>query len=238
MGRTRSFVRENSNKMNAKPIIKVHITEHHHSVVAGYKLWLGKEADMKLLGTAVHPREALAQLNSNSTQPDVLIMDYSFGEDDNVISFLDEIRKTYPDTAVMVITGYHLPHILRAIHRAGVDGLIIKDDGAEGFIQCIRAIASGGVFFSQSVRKHIEKEAKADVLMRSLSSKQKEVLLQLATGLPDKLLCEELNIAPSTLDNYRTNIYTKLREQGFGVFSKAELVGWYNDHKNDFSGLN
>lgn len=221
--------------MNTKQSITVHITEHHQSVVAGYKLWLGKEVDLKLLGTAKHPEEALLQLKDKQEKPDVMIMDYSFGENDNVVSYLHEIRSTCPDTAIMVITGYDMPHILRSIHKAGVEGLIIKDDGAKGFIQCIRAIASGGVFCSQSVRKQIEKVSTVDTLMQTLSDKQKIVLIQLATGLPDKVLCDKLNIAPSTLDNYRTALYAKMRDKGFEVFSKAELAAWYTAHKEELN---
>lgn len=223
--------------MNTENSITVHITEHHPSVVAGYTMWLGKETDIKLLGTAKHPKEALLQFATMDELPTVLIMDYSYAEDDTVVYYLGELRQACPNAAIMIITGYDLPHVLRIIHRAGVEGLVVKNDGEKGFIQCVRAIAAGGSFYSQTVRKHVGQGLKIEAVIRDLSDKQKQVLLELASGQPDKILCDKLNVANSTLDNYRTAIYTKLRDQGYEVYSKPELVQWYNNHKDELSVL-
>lgn len=221
--------------MKSKEAINVHITEHHLSVVAGYKLWIGKEHDLNLVGTAKHPSNTIEQASDMSPKPDVFILDYSYGENDSIIPYIPEFRAQFPDSSLMVATGYDFPHIIRSLHAAGADGLITKDNAAGAFIQCIRALASGGLYYCKKSRQFIEEVNKLDDLMASLTPSQKRVLAALATGKPDREICSTLNMATSTLDNHRTRLFLKLREHGFVIYSKAELVKWYNQYAMEMS---
>lgn len=216
--------------MKSTNTIHIHITEHHLSVVAGYKLWLGKENDLNLVGTSRHPAETMEEARAMNPKPDVFILDYSFGENDTIIPYIPEFRAQFPDSSLMVATGYDYPHVIRSLHAAGADGLITKDNAAGAFIQCIRALASGGIYYCKKSRQYIEEANKLDDLIGSLTPSQKRVLAELATGKPDREICSTLNMAPSTLDNHRTRLFLKLREHGFVIYSKAELVNWYNQH--------
>lgn len=212
--------------------IYLHITEHHKSVISGYKLWIGKETDFKLIGTSAHPEEAVKDCANMTRKPDVLILDYVFGEQ-TIIPYIAPLKNACPDAGLMAVTGYDLPYVIRALHGAGIDGIITKDEGADGFIQCIRAVAAGGIYQSQVVRQYLQEENKILDLLASLTPAEKKVLRQLATGMPDSEVRQTLGIAASTLDNHRTNVFTKIRKHGFEVFSKAELVGWYNGFSNE-----
>lgn len=216
--------------MKSTKTIHVHITEHHLSVVAGYKLWLGKEHDLNLLGTCGHPAETLEQGSTMNPKPDVFILDYSFGEKDTIIPYIPEFRTQFPDSSLMVATGFDMPHVIRSLYAAGADGLITKDNSSAAFIQCIRALASGGLFYCKRTRQYIEEANTLDDLLNALTPSEKKVMAELATGKPDREITETLQMAASTLDNHRTKIFLKLREHGFIIYSKAELVGWYNQH--------
>lgn len=215
--------------------INVHITEHHLSVVAGYKLWIGKEHDFHLVGSAKHPAQTMEEASTMNPKPDVFILDYSFGENDTIIPYIPEFRAQFPDSSLMIATGYDYPHVIRSLHAAGADGLITKDNPASAFIQCIRALASGGLYYCKKSRQYIAEVNKLDDLLKALTPSEKRVMTELATGKPDREICSTLNMAPSTLDNHRTRLFLKLREHGFVIYSKAELVKWYNQYAMEMS---
>jgi len=217
--------------------INVHITEHHISVITGYKLWLGKESGFNLSGTSSHPADTLEKASSMKPIPDVFVLDYSFDEDDTVVPYVSKFRNQFPHSSLMVVTGYNIPHVIRSLYKSGVDGIITKDNGAGTFIQCLRALAVGGVFYCKTIRKYISSENKVIGLINSLTPMEIKVMTELAKGLTDKDVQEALNLAPSTLDNHRTRLFQKLRQHGYYIRTKAELVNWKNKHELDFMGI-
>lgn len=200
-------------------------------VVAGYAQWIADEEGMQLLGHCAYPLQAIGQLHSIPELPDVLVMDYSFGEHGDITTYMPKLRELAPKAALVIITSYTMPDKLRLINAAGPEAILIKDDTRECFVQCIRSVAAGGTFLSRSVRDALRIINPARLAFDSLTATQRKVLVLLASGQPDTQVAEALHISISTLDNHRTPILEKLRAHRFEVYSKAELAVWYAQHR-------
>jgi DNA-binding NarL/FixJ family response regulator len=56
-----------------------------------------------------------------------------------------------------------------------------------------------------------EKEAKiTDTTYETLTSREQEIMVLMAEGLPSKKIAEKLFISPKTVENHRSNILRKL----------------------------
>ena len=160
-------------------------------------------------------------------------MDFSFGNEDTILSYIEKLCELAPLAGMMVMTSHDSPDILRKIAATNVDGLLTKDECREGFIQCIRSVAAGGSYQGRRVRESLRTTSPARRAFDSLTPAQKNILQLLATGQPDKQLTDALGIAASTLDNHRTAIFEKLRAQDIPVYAKAELAVWYARHQSE-----
>ena len=206
---------------------RIFIIEDHPSVTNGYINWLSGHTDLLYVGNALHPQQAMGQLHAIDQLPHVLIMDFSFADDDTILPYIEKLRELAPLAGMIVMTSHVRPDILRQIVAANVDGILTKDEGEDAFIQCIRSVAAGGSCQGKRVREVLRTISPAKRAFDSLTPTQQNILKQLSTGQPDKHLIDTLGIAGSTLDNHRTAILEKLRAQDIPVYTKAELAVWY-----------
>lgn len=199
-------------------------------MVEGYRNWLATDPSFVMLGHASDPVRARGVLHALPELPQVLLLDYSYPDGSTIIDHLHGLRELAPLAAMVVITSYDRPDILRTIDAAGVDGLLTKDDNRECFLQCITAVAAGNACHSQRVRAALRTSDPVRDALEALTPAQRSALPLLASGMPDKEVAARLAIAASTLDGHRTAILDKLRQHGFKVFSKAELAVWHARH--------
>ncbi|MCC7484941.1 MAG: response regulator transcription factor [Burkholderiales bacterium] len=78
------------------------------------------------------------------------------------------------------------------------------------------AAGSGSLLWADPGALHLNR---TDATAPHLTSRQREVLALLCEGMPNKLICQSLNIAPGTV---KTHVSTILRE--LGVASRLQAV--------------
>jgi len=71
-------------------------------------------------------------LNVIDKNPDLIILDYFFGNDDskvmNGMEVFDKIKELKPDTPVIMLSGQDKGEIVLELARKGIDDYIIKDN--------------------------------------------------------------------------------------------------------------
>lgn len=215
---------------------RIIIIEHHASVVNGYLNWLQPEADMKVLGDADHPEKALSQFKPIAQNVTAIISDHSFSQTDVISAYIPTLRQTFPNAAILIITGWDFPHVYRELEEHGVDGILTKDDDRDCLLMALRTLRMGGPFYSNRVRQMLRRADPAQLAYDALTPMQQKVLDALGSGEPDKQVCDRLCIAASTLDNHRTAVFSVLKEYGFNIRSKSELVAWHAEHRTRRTG--
>ena len=189
--------------------IRILLADDHAVVRQGFKMILGAEADMEIVGEAGTGREAIEL--AESLKPDVVVMDIAMPEL-NGIEATRQVTSAVPHTRVIALSMHKDSVYVREVLRAGARGYLLKDSGANDLVTAVRAVAKGEGYLSPAVsdavlddyRKHVSNP------IDLLSSREREVLQMLAEGKTNKEIAGILNLSVYTVDAHRGRIMEKL----------------------------
>jgi two-component system response regulator FixJ len=136
----------------------------------------------------------------------------------NGLELARRIRDSGSNEPVIVITGHaDLPLAIEAM-RAGVIDFVEKPFDDEVLLGSISRVLgqAEGALSAEGQRR--EMASRFD----SLSQRERDVLLGLVQGHPNKVIAYDLNISPRTVEVYRANLMTKMK-----AGSLSELVRIY-----------
>jgi len=211
--------------------IHVAILDDHQSIIDGYLFRLGQSPDIEVVATARYTDELEALLAH--TPVDVLLLDVQVpisAENPNPFPILERIPawlQAYPELAVLVISMYNLPSLLRSVMEAGASGYLLKDDSTaiQQLPAVIRSVYGGGIFLSQQAH---QKLLKRQPDWPDLTPRQIEVL-SLCAAYPDATsadLAQRLGLANSTLRNLLSGAYLRLGVRNrSAAIAKAQKMG-------------
>lgn len=199
--------------------IKVMVVDDHLMVRKGLALFVGGYSDMELVGEAADSQTAVVVFAE--TQPDVVLMDMKLPDRDGAAT-IAEIRKRHPNARVIALTSFADDDTIDAALHAGARGFLLKDVSVEELANAIRTVHQGKVIFDEKAS-----EVLYGLLAKSenvetktiFSKREKDVLRHLVNGLTNKQIAARLKVQPSTIKQYLSSIFTKLRVQ-----SRTEAV--------------
>nr|WP_321414958.1 response regulator transcription factor [uncultured Allomuricauda sp.] len=183
-----------------------------------------KDLDIKYM--VYNGSELLAQLEKNHNL-DLVLMDIEMPVLDG-IETVRIVKQKYPHIKVLMLTVFdNDENIFNAI-QAGADGYLLKEIEGHKLYNAITETIGGGAAMSPSIAvktlkllRYPEKQESLAAHQEdiSLSSREKEVLEQLAEGLSYTVIAKNLFLSPSTVRKHIENIYKKLQ-----VHNKLEAV--------------
>ncbi|HRA46146.1 MAG TPA: response regulator transcription factor [Phycicoccus sp.] len=134
-------------------------------------------------------------IDLTSAPPDVVVLDYWLGRDDE--SSLSHIRTLREWCGTVVLyTSEEAPARLREALREGVDGLSLKNDGTPALAGVIVEVAHGRPAWSGPLARAVVND---DAVMPRLTPEEVRVLKALAGGLTTAEIAERLHKSPSTV---------------------------------------
>lgn len=151
-------------------------------------------------------------------RPDVVITDIRMPptRTDEGIRAAREIRKAYPDTAVLVLSQYVEPDYALRLFEDGSDGLgyLLKErvGDVDQLVDGLKRVAEGGSVIDPKVVDALivgRTSARESKLTR-LTEREAEVLEQLATGRSNAAIAEELFLSVRAIEKNVNSIFTKL----------------------------
>jgi two-component system, NarL family, response regulator NreC len=203
--------------------IRLLLVDDHAVVRSGLRMLLMNEEDMEIVGEAGNAAEALEA--ARLLKPDVILMDIGL-PDMSGIEATREIRKLYPDVAVVALTIHEDEEYFFKMLDAGARGYVPKRAAPDELITAIRAAAANEVYIYPSLAKLLvrdylsqDRSAEQSTALDNLTDREREVLACLAEGKSNDVIAEELVISPKTVARHRENIMHKLN-----LHSRAELV--------------
>jgi DNA-binding NarL/FixJ family response regulator len=133
----------------AEPI-RVLIADDHEVVRQGLRLFLDLQDGLVVVGEARDGAEAAVLAETG--EPDVVVMDLSMPNVDGVEA-TRLVREARPAAKVLVLSSFVDERVIPAL-RAGADGYLTKDAGAEQLAEAVRAVHRGEpVFCPEAVRR-------------------------------------------------------------------------------------
>jgi DNA-binding NarL/FixJ family response regulator len=198
------------------------IADDHALVREGIRALLSLQDDLEILDEAANGKEAVEK--AERLKPDIILMDIAMPGLGGLEATI-EIKKTNPDTKILVLSQYDDQEYVRRLLKAGVSGYILKQSVGKDLISAIRAVAKGEFYLyptitSGVVAGFLGKDAPAeDSPYEQLTDREKQVLKVIGEGHNHKDIANLLNISVKTVIAHQTNISEKLN-----IHSRAGLM--------------
>lgn len=199
-------------------MIRILLADDHAVVRQGFKMILGAQPDMEIVGEAGNGREAIEL--AQRSEPDVVVMDVAMPEL-NGIEATRRLAQAAPRARVLALSMHKDSVYVREILRAGARGYLLKDAAAGDLLRAVRSVAAGEGYLSPSVSNAVLDDYRKHVTdsIDLLTSREREVLQMIAEGKTNKEIASVLNLSVYTVDAHRGRIMEKLN-----LHSVNELV--------------
>lgn len=191
--------------MMANPI-RLIIADDHPVVREGLRAVLDSEPDVEVVGEAADGGEVLELIGS--LEPDLVLMDLQMPDLDGVAA-TRRIRRDHDGIEVLILTTYDTDADITRAVAAGATGYLLKDASREELMQAIRLAARGESVLSPKVASRVLGRMRAPA-EEALSTREVEVLLEVADGLSNKEVGRVLHISEATVKTHLLHIFAKL----------------------------
>jgi len=161
-----------------------------------------------------------------SFSPDLVILDLRL-PDGSGLDLLARLMSVEPDQRIIVFSMYEDPMFASRALQTGARGYITKNDDPDVFLQAIDKVGDGGTFLTTGMAEKIAlMTAGLDGgTLRSLSTRERQVLGLLGRGRTLIEIADELNVSYRTTAYAAAQIKVKLQ-----IPSTAALIKWAVDH--------
>jgi DNA-binding NarL/FixJ family response regulator len=199
-------------------VIRVLIADDHAVIRTGLAQLVSAIDDVELVGTAENGQEAI-ELCAQSA-PDVVLMDLEMPLVDG-IEATRQIKAQHPEVAVVILTSFSdRARILRALD-AGAAGYLLKDVEPDDLARAIHAAAGGDVPLDPKAARALLSARTTTSPGDALSEREREVLLMVAEGLPNKLIARKLSLSEKTVKAHLTSVFRQI-----GVTDRTQAALW------------
>lgn len=192
-------------------MIKVLLADDHSIVRAGLARIIEESGDMVVIAEAADGREAIDLVQD--ALPDVAVIDISMPGLDG-LEVADRLLSLYPGLPIIILTMHEEEqYVLRAV-EVGVMGYVTKRSAPEQLVAAIRRVYDGSRYLSdeavEMLALRMARGTQGQSPLDSLSTRELQVLRQLALGQTNREIAASYHISVKTVDTYRFRLLKKL----------------------------
>lgn len=196
--------------------MKVVIAEDHYLVREGTRRLLESSGEVEVVA-AVERTETLLEAVER-LHPDAVITDIRMPPTHQMegIEAAHEIRSKHPQVGVVVLSQYVNSLYAFELFRDGTTGLayLLKDRVGEldELLRALREVAAGGSVIDPKVVEGLlgRRQEPARSLLETLSSREMEVLSEMAQGKSNAAISDSLYVSPSAVEKHINAIFANL----------------------------
>ena len=198
--------------------IRVLVADDHPMFREGLAAMLNGQPDIAVVAQAATGREAVAA--AAQAHPDVAVLDLRMPDGDGISAAVG-VRRTSPETRVLVLTTFDGPADVSAALAAGAHGYLVKSAAPDEIAHAVRAVAAGASVVADSVLVELAQGAASGArrLFPELTDRETGILAALARGLDPDEAAAALGLSGKTVRNNVASITAKL-----GVRDRAAAV--------------
>lgn len=206
-------------------MIRVFLADDHPLVREGLHRIVLHESILRVVGEAADGFSLLQQLET--TQVDVLLLDISM-QGPGFLELMSRIQNRYPELKVLVVSMHPEAHYAERALKAGARGYVSKRQSVEELSRAIIRIHGGGTYVSGRSDGPMRSGAVPSEVSQvaTLSTREFEILVQLANGHGITQIAGALSLSPKTVSTYRLRVLQKL-----GLETNADLVRFAIEHQ-------
>ena len=182
------------------------VIDDHPVVRDGVAAQLQHHRDMTVVGYAATAADGLRV--SAEERPDVVLLDLRL-PDAPAAEVVAELRRTTPDSRVLVFTAFPEHAAVVPTLAAGACGLLVKDANGTAVRDAIRSVARTGTYHAGHTAPSVS----------PVTAREYDVLRLTAAGHTNLEIGAELNLSVNTVKTYLRELMHKL-----GARNRAQLI--------------
>jgi two-component system, NarL family, invasion response regulator UvrY len=192
-------------------MIKVLITDDHPVVRRGIRQILEDDERIEKVSEAARGKELLEKLREEKF--DVILLDISL-PGGNGLDLIGQIKKVQPSAAVLMLSIYSEElYAIKAL-KLGAAGYLTKTSAPEELLTAVHKVSKGERYISVKLADKLADDlvTKSDnQVFQSLSAREMDVLILLASGRSFTQIAADLSLSPKTISTYRARLLIKLK---------------------------
>jgi DNA-binding NarL/FixJ family response regulator len=190
--------------MKPEKTIRILIADDHYLVRMGIAALVNTENDMEIVAEASDGAQAVELFEKH--KPDLVLMDSRMAVKTGIEATV-EIRKKDPAARVLMLTAFDGDVDIQRAFEAGAQGYVLKSSSGEKLIPALRAVAAGERWIPTEVAHRLSSRNSYE----TLTARELQVLQEIAKGLANKQIADQLGITEYTVKTHLKNILAKLR---------------------------
>jgi DNA-binding NarL/FixJ family response regulator len=205
-------------------MIRIVLVDDQAMIRAGLRLVLETEPDLAVVAEASDGLDALAVVARAA--PDVVLLDIAMPRMDGLTAARELMRLPEPPK-IIVLTTFDSDENLYAALQAGASGFLLKVSPPEQLVTAIRVVASGAALLDPAVTTRVisafsqRPAPSVPASLERLTSRELDVLHQLARGLSNLEIATELGVGEATVKTHVARVLMKL-----GLRDRVHAVIW------------
>ena len=181
-----------------------------HSLIRSAMAMMLSGQNFKVVGEAKDGVEAVQMARECAV--DLIILDISMPGLDG-LEVISRIRASGVTSRILVLTSLPALFYSQRCMKAGADGFVTKSQDLNELLRAIKAIMGGYMFFPNlkisSVRNSDATLSEEEMIQR-LSDRELTILQQLARGLSNKQIAQDMMLSSKTISTYKARLIEKL----------------------------
>lgn len=190
---------------------RVLIADDHALVRAGLKQFLVDDRSITAVGEAATGRETLEKLRDETW--DLVILDIGM-PDRSGMDILRHVRSGYPDTRVLILSGFPERQYAINMLRAGAHGFLGKESAPDDLLKAVHVILAGRRYLSPTMSEllitEIDNGGADRPIHQQLSKREFQIFCKLASGSSVSEIARELCLSVKTVSTYRSRVLEKM----------------------------
>ena len=195
----------------SKTRIKILLVDDHPVVRKGIGACLSRHEHLQIVGEAADGQEAVKK--ARELAPDVVLMDIDMPHM-NGLAVTELLRKELPRIKVLILSMHSNTEYVLSIIQSGARGYILKEAATDELVRAINTVNAGEAFFSPEVARvalnQFVRGSGTSAPGATLTTREREVLVQIAEGLSNKEIANHLGVGVRTVETHRERIMRKL----------------------------
>lgn len=207
-------------------MIRLMVADDHAILRDGLKQLFALVDDVAVAAEAANGTDVLDLLRDGGI--DLVLLDMSVpgisGED-----LIVRLRTRHPALPILALSMRDEPQQAQRALKAGANGFVGKDVGADMLLAAVRKVAAGGRFLDPQIAEQVAFEATGAgnaVRHGRLSGREFQIMRLLASGAGIKAIADQLSISNKTVSTHKARLMEKM-----GFESSAQLIRYAIDHR-------